>query len=1260
MKKFLKTAAIIIIVLLLVLYLAFLFILPNVINLNKFMPEIKKIVAEQANLIVDIENPKIVTTPFLGVGLDADKISVSLPDTSELVRTGAAKLCISLPKLLFMTIKVTKAEIENPQVNIDIVNGKEYKITKYFEKNTSNNIAQDAIQTPQKPVVNPVSIKFYLPKLKLTNYAILINDIKTKDYLKLRGDEFLLGYKDGKSAYIKTNAELFVNEIKNIDANIDVDTFLPQPESKKHTTVVVKEPPQKVPFVNPVAVYKAYDLKTNIDSKIKLRQKNKKLISNGYFNIDNLTMNIGGLQLPESKLHIATKGSDVDIDSDLYVTADEKISVDGKIISSKSPSLDMNIKSTEIHLDNVLKLTKAALDSVQIQNNLSDYRGEGYFKADTGFKTDFKNLKSEGDISIYNCIVREIKTNKILTRVNSVISLNNSILRFIDTYVEIMDAAFEISGTIDETSNTDISICMEKMPLQRLVSLFAPSEIVKNYDIKSGDVDLNAKINGVLQDAVADVKLSLKNLSVLDKINNISYFNNLFTADFNSDFKTYQGIVNNSDFRLNVNGASVGCDKFTLSVDDKNIVMEPSEITINNSSIINFEGDIKNYINNPEFKIEAKGDLIAKDLKSLAGADIGIYLKEKGSLPFNLLISGDSKLQTIKASIDADKDNYITFADISNVLDKNTTMQLIVDLKSDSLKIKDTGLFIKNNSDLEEVVCIDGNITKLDTSNPSINLIKLTMPKELTGSISLFPQSELTLNGSILVSGDMSQPKVKGDLSVSNMSIPELLVSMRKATAKFEGKDLDVDISNFTANGSDFDVLMNADLTPSEEFIIRTLNLKSNYTDADGLMKVSDLAAKYTAVPSSGVSAISDAQPVYEAHIPVIIKDGSIDMRQIKSGDIKLIDTTAKISMFNDILYLNKLVTNAFKGKIFGDISMNVVSGEIKANVKGNGLDVEQTLLEAAAMKDTLTGTMDFDADISLKGATYEEQMSTLNGDVNFSMKNGSLGPMGKLENFVSADNIKNISILSNTLSSALKTTFDTSKYNTLKGHLSFYNGVAQINPITSSGDYMGAYIFGNFDILKNTADIKLRGKLSPKVLDSMGQLALLNPLNIVKSSSGMNPILAQLLLGMCEQVTIDELAQIPAVSKDSSDSDAARFQVVLRGDAAQPAKLVRSFKWLASEAEIQEAKSALGAFTIPTNTEQVKQQAKDLVKGILSDVKEETGVSGKNAGEVINSLLNSSSSDGTSLKDKLKQTQKNALQQLKEQAKNAVSGTEN
>ena len=73
MKKFLTILGYTALGIVVLLYLSFLFILPNAVDINKFKPEIQKIAQEQAGLNIDFENAKIITTPLLGAGIKADK-----------------------------------------------------------------------------------------------------------------------------------------------------------------------------------------------------------------------------------------------------------------------------------------------------------------------------------------------------------------------------------------------------------------------------------------------------------------------------------------------------------------------------------------------------------------------------------------------------------------------------------------------------------------------------------------------------------------------------------------------------------------------------------------------------------------------------------------------------------------------------------------------------------------------------------------------------------------------------------------------------------------------------------------------------------------------------------------------------------------------------------------------------------------------------------------------------------------------------------
>ena len=1259
--KILKIAGITLGSIIILLYAAFLFILPNVVNIDKFKPEIQKIAKEQADLNLNFDKAKISVTPLLSAGLKADNISVTLPDESPLVNADNLTLRVSLPHLLFKTVKVTKAEMINPVINIDIVDGKEYKLEQIIKDVETKQKEQSTEQTAQKPAFDASTLKIDIPEIKIVNYSAVINDLLTGDFLKLRGDELLLGY-NGKKASVKTNAEFFVNDKKNISANVDIDTVIPAVEentakkSKKH-----KKEKKEMPFINPVAIYKAYDLKANLDTKLRIREQDNKYISNGHLKIDNFTLMLSGLKLPESNLHITTAGTKADFDSEIYVANEEKIALNGMVNYGKKAEADVTIKSDELHTQNILELATAAMDSANVENELNTLRGEGFIKADAALKTDYKTITSNGNITVQDCELINKKDNFKLAKINSIISLDDNIIKFVDTTLEVMDTIFKVDGTINQESVADISLVTEKLPVERVVAMFAPQDIKNTYNVNSGAININANIKGELSKPAGNLKLTMNNLSLTDRINKINYLNNILVADFTSDFKTYKGTLKNNDFRMNMNGVNVNCNNAELNVGDKDITVNPAKLRINNSTDINFSGNIKNYIKNPVFDFIANGSIRTQDLKQLLGPDISPYVKNAGTLPLNAKITGDSKQQTLTASVEANSANYITPVHINSILNKTSVAKTTVDLKGDKLTIRDTGLYSQGSDKNAEIIGVEGTITKLDTPNPSINMIKVKIPNDLHGSICLFPKSKVSARGNMYISGNLNAPKTRGNFDIWNLSIPEIMVTMEKAVANIEGNALDVNVNKLLANGSDYNLVINADLTPSAYFTIKNLNVISNFTDAEKVTKVTEALDKYMPKAAPAQSSSSNKTSAAKstsggshssADIPVIIKDGTIDMKEIKSGTITLKETTGKISLAKNIFYINNLLTSAFKGKIKGDVSMNMLTSDIKAAVKGDDLNVEQTLLETAGMKDTLTGTMDFDADLSLRGSTYEEQVRTLKGKVNFTMKNGTLGPFGRIENLIIADNIRQNQFFKTALGSTINqlTKFDTTHFTSLTGNMNFNNGIAQINPITSTGDVMSTYIFGNFDILKNYVDVTLRGRLGSQISQSMGTISLINPINLAKQINSINPLLGTAFMMFSQQVTESELNQIPKLTKEYSNTNTTNFQAVLRGDAAKPNSAVKSFKWLATKSEIEEAQKALGSANLGI-TSLNKDELKKQINNSLTDEQKKQLEQGKQAVKAISKAVKNDEETKKVLKDQANQLKNSFFNQLKEQA---------
>lgn len=121
--------------------------------------------------------------------------------------------------------------------------------------------------------------------------------------MTLTGEKLTAGYNNGKTARIKTYARLLSDDKTNITANVNISSFIPPAKPADPDD----DPAEKIelPFVNPVLIYRDYDLKSNIETKLKIRQNENGLITlKGYFNIDNTTIELSGLQLPESYIKI--------------------------------------------------------------------------------------------------------------------------------------------------------------------------------------------------------------------------------------------------------------------------------------------------------------------------------------------------------------------------------------------------------------------------------------------------------------------------------------------------------------------------------------------------------------------------------------------------------------------------------------------------------------------------------------------------------------------------------------------------------------------------------------------------------------------------------------------------------------------------------------------------------------------------------------------------------------------------------------------
>ena len=103
MKLFLKILGYIVLAFIFIIYLAYLFVLPRVVDLNSYKGMVQELVLKNTGMSLDFDNAKLITTPILETGIQISGLNVKLPDKTPLLETDGIRVKVSLPNLLLLT-----------------------------------------------------------------------------------------------------------------------------------------------------------------------------------------------------------------------------------------------------------------------------------------------------------------------------------------------------------------------------------------------------------------------------------------------------------------------------------------------------------------------------------------------------------------------------------------------------------------------------------------------------------------------------------------------------------------------------------------------------------------------------------------------------------------------------------------------------------------------------------------------------------------------------------------------------------------------------------------------------------------------------------------------------------------------------------------------------------------------------------------------------------------------------------------------------
>lgn len=972
-----------------------------------------------------------------------------------------------------------------------------------------------------------------------------------------------------------------------------------------------------------------------------------------FFTADNIQAKLSLLPILARRVEIDMVGAD-NINANLKIKKDGKFLLEDYLVQSeKDENSDMTEKSVITSLPFGFKLSNHLPNIIVTNYNISfidiptdkTYSIYGNNISISDFILNKKiKLAADGkimlqdkeqfsyNINLLNRVMPDIDLNELIysPQTQPVEKAPSRMINIIDVFKAIhnnqltadLAADIKTKGTFEDIhfdgtaniSNIGVAVDGKKLPASNIDLTFRGNDIDMYTKLYTADKELTELIGNFKTGKHPKIDLNCKSnaqfKSILDMIDSIA--KSFGYDDF--DTLTAAGGID-ADFSIKSDLKKVESSGY-LKIPSASIVYKLYNIAVNNiKADIDFANsmiDIKNLgftvLNQPlsvrgTITQDAAADLsMSANKLQLKGLLLALgqvaLLKDNqinnGTISANIFVKG--RLDKITPKINVNVDNI----DIKNI-PSNTCVKApksVLDIQTDgktaSGKISVANAKIVNPVATVSVPSVNLSLGEKDISIDSAYLLYNNARIDISGKISDYLTQNLNLDISAKDTKSSGAAYLKGsvnDLYSSqklnlNLNIPDNI--------SFEIPGLKN--STMTVNG-------NLDITG---------NLINPYLNGG------------IAVPSVKIPDMLLTMDNMIVNLNGPIVKGSGTLKKFVSGGIVAENLSSDFNLTNNVFYLKNLKGDAFDGKVDGNISYNISNGHIGVDFKGSGMNAEKAIAGAAGLKNALSGKLNFNAKVTLHGATDKEMMQNLKGSATFDISDGTLGNIGRFENMLFAQNLQSNSIIKAAVNSvsSLPVIKNTAEFKTINGNLTFANGWATLNPITTSGPSMAYYITGRYNLLNATANLTVLGRISAEVVSLLGPLGDLSVTKLTSYIPKFGALTGNLINALTSDPKKEKISSIPALS--SGNANYKDFKVTFNG-GVESRSSVKSFKWLSTCDT-----SAIEKKTVKEQVQETKQAVKDAVQQKV---------------------------DAYNTK---KQEQKEQAQEAKQQMKDAVEGLKN
>lgn len=804
------------------LYSAFLFVLPNFVDLNKHSPKITQALEEATGLEFDVEGLKLTTHWNLAVGASIKRLDVKYVKGEKFAQINGFKVKLKLIPLLWRNIAICKIDADKVLANLEVDDNGEFVFKKHLIKKSP------AIIAPDMPVISAKKYRISLQN-KGNDYTLKGSDLKISDFII------------NKKIKLKTKGEVILNKRKQISYDIAVfsEVFPATNSNMRKKTNVLKI------FED---LYK-YNLKADINTDLAIKNKKDATDIEGKISLDKISFVFGGRVFPASSLKLDFKGDKAKINSSLHIDRNSKAIISGVFKNGNKKSVNLQVITDEIDIDDLLKIAKAISKPFGLKK-LDNILADGYLNANFNLKSDFKQVESDGYLKIKNASVTNKLYNATLNSIDTVVDFSQNSIKIPKTSAYFNGEPIVIQGNIDKNANADFSVLADNLKLKELLLALGQTKLLKANNILQGSVNFNAIFKGRLDKAAPKIRILANNIDLINHDSNarIKVTNATIDTDKTKGRAQVLGlkILPNSPAMLSI-------PTLNLVFDDKNLTIPSTFLFINNIKT-NLSGTVSNLNSKPKL------NPITITIPNQISMPIKGYTNSNIVLKGSLILSGDLYKPQARGGFDIPLINIPSAA----TLIKNTVLKFDEDININCPQIQiansSISLTAQANSDFSNGIVtknVDFKADNIDLNilspilrnfarnkNSSLNLTVLNGKSDIKrfkvgGIVSTDIGSDFNIKNNVLYLDNLLANAYFGEVAGSG----NYDFMHRKTYINLQGRGLSADLAIKGLTGKDEDIHGRLDFDSdismsglSRNTLLRSLDGNLNFIISDGKM----------------------------------------------------------------------------------------------------------------------------------------------------------------------------------------------------------------------------------------------------------------------------------------------------------------------------------------------------------------------------------------------------------------------------------------